>query len=85
MSSPVTITVSGPTGSGKSKLLAEICATLKALNVPFTFADEPTRQGVTADMHEGHVDWIDLYKPTVTLIERNEPREASHSQFTTKE
>lgn len=67
--STVTITVSAPVGSGKSKLLAEICATLKAIGVPYTFADAATRHGVTADMHEGRVDWIDLYKPEVVLVE----------------
>lgn len=65
----VTITVSGVVGSGKSKLVAEICATLAALKVPYRFADDATRHGATADMHEGHVDWIDLYKPTVVLVE----------------
>jgi len=76
----VTITVAGPVGSGKSKLLAEICATLAALKVPYRFADDSTRQGATADMHEGHVDWIALYQPTVVLVEVCEPLPVRNDQ-----
>ena len=68
--SQIKITVSGPVGSGKSKVLAEICATLKAIGVEFRFKDDATRHGVEADMREGHVDWIDLYKPVAWLEEK---------------
>ena len=74
--SEVTITVSGSTGSGKSKILAEICATLRAIGVPYCFGDAATKSGVESDMQEGHVDWIELYKPTAILLEVNEPRTA---------
>lgn len=74
----VTITVSGPVASGKSKLLAEICATLGALKVPYRFADDSTRHGVTSDMHEGHVDFLALYNPSVVLIEVCEPLQRRH-------
>lgn len=72
--SEITITVSGPTGSGKSKVLAEICATLRAIGVPYRFADDGTKFGVETDMQEGHVDWIETYKPNAVLAEVNIPR-----------
>jgi Ni2+-binding GTPase involved in maturation of urease and hydrogenase len=65
--SKITITVSGPTGSGKSAIVGEIEIALKAIGVPVTIADRDTM--VVADYQY----WIDLYKPEVTIIEENIP------------
>lgn len=74
MAEQVTVTVSGPTGSGKSAIYYEIMVALQAIGIPVVHADpdEVRRQmngGETDSAHD-----IDLYSPTVTLVERNEPR-----------
>lgn len=77
MTSPVTITMSGPVGSGKSKLLAEIVGLLRALRVPYQFETVNMKLEVENDMRESHVDFLDLYQPFVTLVERHGPDEQS--------
>jgi uridine kinase len=74
MQNSVTVTISGPTGSGKSAIYYEIMVALQAIGVPVVHADpkEVARQKRSGET-DSHGD-IDLYKPTVTLIERNEPR-----------
>lgn len=70
----VTVTISGPTGSGKSAIYYEIMVALKAIGVPVVHADpaevaRQMRSGETDSQHD-----INMYQPTVTLVERNEPR-----------
>ncbi len=69
MSAQVTITVSGPCGSGKSALLGEIEIMCKALGLPVSYADEKRAQ---ADKNMNHADWtseLEMYKPSVVLVE----------------
>jgi Ni2+-binding GTPase involved in maturation of urease and hydrogenase len=67
--SEVTITVSGPVGSGKSALVGEIEILMRALCVPVRYAD------TLKESYEKHVrgaDWqsdLDLYQPSVVLVE----------------
>lgn len=72
----VTVTVSGLTGTGKSRIIAEIEVALKAAGVPVEFATKSDAAGAR-DEHwalaqtNGPVveEW-----PLVILAERNEPR-----------
>jgi hypothetical protein len=66
--SKITVTVSGETGSGKSAIAGEIEIALKAIGVPVVMAERDTM--VVADYQQ----WIDLYKPEVTIVEQNIPR-----------
>jgi uridine kinase len=74
MGERVTVTVSGPTGSGKSAVMGEIEIALRALGLTVEHdADFQSEKNMT------HADWqtaLDLYKPTVVLREVNEPRGA---------
>lgn len=68
----VTVTVSGPTGSGKSAVLGEIEIALRALGVTVEHD-----AAFLAEKNMTHADWaeaLDLYAPTVVLREVNEPR-----------
>lgn len=65
--SKITVIVTGETGSGKSAIAGEIEIALKAIGVPVTMVERDTM--VVADYQH----WIDLYKPEVTIIERNIP------------
>lgn len=65
--SKITVIVTGETGSGKSAIAGEIEIALKAIGVPVTMEERDTM--VVAD----YQNWIDLYKPEVTIIERNIP------------
>jgi hypothetical protein len=71
----VTVTVSGPTGSGKSAVLGEIEIALRALGLTVEHdAAFQTEKNMT------HADWqtaLDLYQPTVVLREVNEPRKSN--------
>lgn len=65
----VTITVSGPVGSGKSALLGEIEIMLKAIGIPLRYADPVAAQ---SEKNMTHADWqkyLDMYKPSVVLVE----------------
>ena len=65
----VTITAAGRVGSGKSALLGEIEILLKALGVPYRYADPKAAQ---AEKNLTHADWvgvIEQVKPTVVLAE----------------
>lgn len=68
----VTITVSGPVGCAKSALLGEIEIMLKAMGVPVRYADEAA---ALAEKNGTHADWtdaIEMYKPSVVLVEKIE-------------
>jgi len=70
MAETVTVTVSGPTGSGKSAICGEIEIALRALGIPVTWNDEGEKRMT-------HADWqsaLELYCPNVVIVERNEPR-----------
>ena len=65
----VTITAAGRVGSGKSALLGEIEILLKALGVPYRYADPKAAQ---VEKNLTHADWvgeIERTKPTVVLAE----------------
>lgn len=68
MSTVVTITASGPVGSGKSALL-KIEIALKALGVSVRYADEV---GAQLEKRMTHSDWatyLEMYQPQVVLAE----------------
>lgn len=70
----VTVTVSGPTASGKSAILGEIEIALRAIGVPVEH-----HPSFYVEKNMTHADWaeaLDLYKPAVLLREVNEPRPA---------
>jgi dephospho-CoA kinase len=69
--SKVTVIVTGETGSGKSAIAGEIEIALKAIGVPVVWKDADREW-----WQKGNEYWIDLYKPEVTIIERNIPRAA---------
>jgi len=74
MSASVTVTVSGLTGSGKSAVYGEIVLALEAIGVS-VLHDDPG--GWQSECHTTHADWqqaLDMYRPTVTMIETNIPR-----------
>lgn len=74
MSENVTVTISGPTGSGKSAVYYEIMVALQAIGVPVVHGDPAE---VARQMRSGETDThtdIEMYRPTVTLVERNESR-----------
>ena len=65
----VTVTASGPCGSGKSAILGEIEIAMKALGVPVRYLDEA---GAQAEKNMTHANWADdleMYKPEVVLVE----------------
>lgn len=67
METKVTITVSGPVGSGKSAICGEIEIAMKAIGVPVTWNDE-------GEKNMTHADWaqaFELYKPAVVIREDN--------------
>lgn len=70
----VTVTICGPTGSGKTAVYMELYAALKAVGVTVEHDDPAEFQRLLnageADSSEG----LELYKPTVTLKEVNDAR-----------
>jgi hypothetical protein len=65
----ITLTATGPTGSGKSALLGEIEITLRALNLPYRYADE---QKARVEKNMTGADWVaelEAIKPSVVLVE----------------
>ena len=71
--SEVTVTVSGPVGSGKSAILGEIEIALKAIGVPVRYANMVEEQ---FEKNVRGADWqgdLELYKPSVVLVESIAP------------
>ncbi|MGX8272989.1 hypothetical protein ACWQV9_09920 [Brevundimonas diminuta] len=69
MSNIVYVEVSGLTGSGKSAVMGEIEITLKALGLKVEHGPD-----FQAEKNGTHAEWqqaLDLYQPTVVLVERN--------------
>ncbi|MCU6424270.1 ead/Ea22-like family protein [Klebsiella aerogenes] len=71
----VLVTVAGFTGCGKSAIAGEIEIAMKAIGVPVTWANGDTEKRMTG------ADWltaIEMYKPTVRIVEVNITRAAGH-------
>lgn len=69
----VLVTVAGFTGCGKSAVAGEIEIAMKAIGVPVTWANGDSEKRMTG------ADWltaIEMYKPTVRIVEVNIPRAA---------
>lgn len=69
----VLVTVAGFTGCGKSAIAGEIEIAMKAIGVPVTWANGDAEKRMTG------ADWltaIEMYKPTVRIVEENIPRAA---------
>ncbi|MGD1660213.1 ead/Ea22-like family protein [Klebsiella pneumoniae] len=69
----VLVTVAGFTGCGKSAIAGEIEIAMKAIGLPVTWANGDTEKRMTG------ADWltaIEMYKPTVRIVEVNIPRAA---------
>ncbi|WPU88482.1 ead/Ea22-like family protein [Klebsiella pneumoniae] len=69
----VLVTVVGFTGCGKSAIAGEIEIAMKAIGVPVTWANGDSEKRMTG------ADWltaIEMYKPTVRIVEVNIPRPA---------
>jgi hypothetical protein len=65
MKTEVTITVSGPVGSGKSALCGEIEIMCRALGLQVRWSDDGEKNMTGADWTTA----LELYKPTVTIVE----------------
>jgi hypothetical protein len=71
MSHEIEIIARGETGSGKSALLGEVEILLRALNIPYRYANPKD-----AEYEKNGADWIgelEKAKPAVVLIEMNKP------------
>ncbi|HUC70404.1 MAG TPA: hypothetical protein VMS01_04350 [Stellaceae bacterium] len=69
----VTVTVMGPTGSGKSRILGEIEIALKAIGVSVRWADADDRRSVNSEhWAEATGGWQPDF-PVVVLKEINVP------------
>lgn len=69
----VVVTVSGLTGSGKSAIAGEIEIAMKAMGIPVKWVNGDEEKRMTG------ADWltyIEMYKPTVRIVEVNVPRAA---------
>ncbi|HFZ7522221.1 TPA: ead/Ea22-like family protein [Salmonella enterica subsp. enterica serovar Orion] len=69
----VVVTVSGLTGSGKSAIAGEIEIAMRAIGVPVHWMNGGAEKRMT------EADWltaIEMYKPTVRIVEVNVPRAA---------
>ncbi|MEH4266497.1 ead/Ea22-like family protein [Klebsiella aerogenes] len=69
----VLVTVAGFTGCGKSAIAGEIEIAMRAIGVPVTWANGDSEKRMTG------ADWltaIEMYKPTVRIVEENIPRAA---------
>ncbi|HBW4511110.1 TPA: ead/Ea22-like family protein [Klebsiella pneumoniae] len=69
----VLVTVAGFTGCGKSAIAGEIEIAMKAIGLPVTWANGDSEKRMTG------ADWltaIEMYKPTVRIVEVNIPRAA---------
>ncbi|EFB6154947.1 ead/Ea22-like family protein [Escherichia coli] len=71
--SEVLVVVSGFTGCGKSAIAGEIEIAMKAIGVPVKWTNGDAEKRMTG------ADWltaIEMYKPTVRIVEVNVPRDA---------
>ncbi|EMX9009823.1 ead/Ea22-like family protein [Escherichia coli] len=71
--SEVLVVVSGFTGCGKSAIAGEIEIAMKAIGVPVQWTNGDAEKRMTG------ADWlteIEMYKPTVRIVEVNMPRAA---------
>lgn len=71
--SEVLVVVSGFTGCGKSAIAGEIEIAMKAIGVPVQWTNGDAEKRMTG------ADWltaIEMYKPTVRIVEVNVPRAA---------
>ena len=69
----VLVVVSGFTGCGKSAIAGEIAIAMKAIGVPVKWTNGDAEKRMTG------ADWltaIEMYKPTVRIVEVNVPRVA---------
>ncbi|EFL4013971.1 ead/Ea22-like family protein [Escherichia coli] len=69
----VLVVVSGFTGCGKSAIAGEIEIAMKAIGVPVKWTNDDAEKRMTG------ADWltaIEMYKPTVRIVEVNVPRAA---------
>ncbi len=69
----VLVTVAGFTGCGKSAIAGEIEIAMKAIGVPVTWVNGDAEKRMTG------ADWlaaIEMYNPTVRIVEVNIPRAA---------
>ncbi|MDC6784313.1 ead/Ea22-like family protein [Escherichia coli] len=69
----VLVVVSGFTGCGKSAIAGEIEIAMKAIGVPVQWTNSDAEKRMTG------ADWltaIEMYKPTVRIVEVNVPRAA---------
>ena len=69
----VLVVVSGFTGCGKSAIAGEIEIAMKAIGVPVKWTNDDAEKRMTG------ADWltaIEMYKPTVRIVEVNVPRVA---------
>lgn len=85
----VRVIVTGPVGCGKSAVAGEIEIAMKAIGLPVRYADEREAQ---SEKNMTHADWagyLDMYRPSVVLEERIEPKrsfpEAADGRPTTDE
>ena len=72
-SNTVTVTISGPVGSGKSAIAGEIEVALRFLGVPVTWANPAA---ALSEANLTHSDWaaaLAMYRPSVVLVEANIP------------
>lgn len=80
-SGEVLVTVAGFTGCGKSAIAGEIEIAMKAIGVPVQWANGDAEKRMTG------ADWltaIELYKPSVRIVEVNVPRAAADGKGAAK-
>ncbi|MCH9751082.1 MAG: hypothetical protein K0U61_02585 [Alphaproteobacteria bacterium] len=68
----ISVTVTGPVGSGKSAIAGEIEIALRAIGVSVRYADEPSAK---SEKNMTGADWqtyIEMYEPSVVIIEQIE-------------
>lgn len=68
--SEITVTVSGPVGSGKSAIAGEIEIALKAVGVPVRYADQKAEQSEKRMTGADWTGYIDMYQPSVVIVEK---------------
>jgi Ni2+-binding GTPase involved in maturation of urease and hydrogenase len=68
----LTVTVSGPVGSGKSAILGEIEIALKAIGVSVRYAESAEAEQEARMTHADWIGYIEMYEPSVVLVEKIE-------------